>query len=182
MTRPVRRAPVEVDKNERYTLPEDDARCRALARVSRWNLDVAACRESHLAPKYFTKADDGLARRWTGRAVWCNPPWETLEPWVIKAWVEMARARGAKVIAMLLPAVRTEQPFWSKWVEPFRDGKRTRQYPPLVPELAHQLRGVTLESHFLEARLQFGHPGNAAAEDVGSPPFGIVLLVFRRRA
>lgn len=181
MSRPVRRAPVEVDKNERYTLPETDALCRKLAGVPRWSLDVAACRESHLAPRYYTRDDDGLARSWASRFVWCNPPWETLEPWAIKAWVEMARLRSVEVIAMLLPAVRTEQPWWAKWVEPFRDGRRVhQQWPPLVPELAHRLRGAALETHFIEARLRFGHPGNAAADDVGSPPFGCVLLVWRR--
>lgn len=179
MSRPVRRAPVEVDKNERYTLPETDALCRKLAGVPRWSLDVAACRESHLAPKFYTKADDGLVQPWFG-ASWCNNPWSVILPWVRKAWLEMARPRGPHTIALLEPAVRTEQLWWSKWVEPFRDGKHWKRLPPLRAELAAQLRGVTLETHFLDGRQRFGHPGNAAAAGVGSPPFGVVLLVWRR--
>lgn len=179
MTRPVRRAPVEVDKDERYTTPDTDALCRQLAGVTRWTLDVAACRESHLAPKYFTKEQDGLAQPWSGFA-WCNNPWSIILPWVRKAWLEMARPRGPKVIALLEPAVRTEQEWWQKWVEPFRDGKRWPHLPPLRADLARNLRGITLETHNLDGRQRFGHPGNAAAEDVGSPPFGCVLLVWRR--
>jgi DNA N-6-adenine-methyltransferase (Dam) len=49
---------------------------------------------------HFSKAQDGLKRRWHG-AVWMNPPYSDLYPWCAKAY-EYAQA-GGRVIA-LLPA------------------------------------------------------------------------------
>ena len=154
-------APVTLqDGDQRFTLQEDDLWCRAKAGAEAWDLDVAACEESHLAKKYFTKADDGLTKRWTGR-VWCNPPFSDIEPWLVKAWEERNRRSGPSVIAMLLPASRTEQPWWHRHVEPYRDDATG-----------------ALRSHFLPSRTRFGHPGNRDGIGVGSPPFGCVLLVW----
>jgi phage N-6-adenine-methyltransferase len=33
------------------------------------------------APRYFTRADDGLSQEWSGR-VWCNPPFSDVRPWI----------------------------------------------------------------------------------------------------
>ncbi len=164
------RAPEEqADGDQRFTLRETDAWCRVKAGVEAWDLDVAACEESHLAERYFTKADNGLVRPWFGR-VFVNPPFSDIEPWVAKAWREMESAPGPSVIAMLLPASRTEQPFWAKHVEPWRDRG---------PYLVH---GIELTTHFLPGRTRFGMPGNRDGVGVGSPPFGCVCLVWRRTA
>lgn len=155
------------DGDQRFTTPSTEAWCRERAGVDGWDLDVAACDESHLAPRYFTKADDGLMRAWDAARVWCNPPFSDLEPWVSKAWHEIELRR--QVIAMLLPASRTEQRWWQQLVEPYRDGRRQRP------------RGPTLTSHFIPGRTRFGIPGNPSGFGVGSPPFGCVLLVWRTR-
>jgi hypothetical protein len=147
--------------DERYTLDATDRQCRELARVPNWTLDVAACAESHLAAKYFTKASDGLRKRWNGR-VWCNPPFSDCGNWVRKAWSEASRC---EVVAMLLPAVRTDLGWWQAEVEPFRDGR-----PHGRPAL--------LTTSFLPGRPRFRSPGGAVP---GSPPFGCVLLLWRPR-
>lgn len=160
------RAPAELeDGDQRFTTRETDAWCRARAGVEAWDLDVAACEEAHLAPRYFAKADDGLVQSWAGR-VWCNPPFSDIEPWVAKAWKESAHCPA---IVMLLPASRTEQKWFQELVEPYRDGRGWS-----VPE-------VGLTTHFLPGRTRFGHPSNREGVGVGSPPFGCVLLVWRRR-
>lgn len=145
-----------VDLDQRYTLRETDLWCRAKAGVTEWDLDVAASHESHLAPTYFT--DNGLNLKWTGR-VWCNPPFSDIESWVRKAWREY---ENCELIGMLLPANRTEQPWFQSFVEPFRDR---------IP--------YGLITHFLPGRTKFGHPGNPKGVGVGSPPFACVLLVWR---
>lgn len=161
------KAPAELeDGDQRFTTRETDAWCRAVAGVEAWDLDVAACEESHLAPKFYTKADDGLQRPWFGR-VWANIPFSDIEPWIIRAWGAIDTQLGAEVIAMLVPASRTEQQWWQQLVEPFRDGRNKRRSP--------------LTTHFLPGRTRFGHPGNPEGVGVGSPPFGCVLLVWRRR-
>lgn len=151
------------DGDQRFTTRETDEWCRSAAGVDAWDLDVAACEEAHLAERFFTKADDGLTKPWEGR-VWVNPPFSDIGPWVEKAWVEAAHC---ETIAILLPASRMEQRWWHEHVEPFRDGRRARDF-------------VGLTTHFLPGRARFGLPGNREGVGVGSPPFGCVLLVWRR--
>lgn len=160
------RAPDELaDGDQRFTTRETDVWCRSKAAVDEWDLDVAACDESHLASKFFKKADDGLTKQWRGR-VWCNPPFSDIGPWVQKAWDS---SLYCEAIAMLLPASRTEQRWWQDLVEPFRDGRNRRPN-------GH----VSLATHFLPGRTRFGHPGNPEGVGVGSPPFGCVLLVWMK--
>lgn len=150
--------------DERYTTRETIAWCIERAGVEAFDLDVAACAESHHAPRYFTKADDGLRRAWSGR-VWCNPPYSDIAPWVSKAWASI-RDSGASVIAMLIPATRTEQGWWQRDVEPFRDRHAACDY-------------ATLRAHFLPGRTSFARPGSGGVGQSGAP-FGCVLLVWRR--
>lgn len=152
-----------MEQDERYTTRETMAWCSEKAKVEKWHLDVAACAESHKADAFFTVEDNGLLRPWFGN-VWCNPPYSDIEPWVAKAWREMESLPGPDVVAMLVPASRTEQLWWQRLVEPKRDGRRP-----------------TLATHFLPGRTRFGMPGNPEGVGVGSPPFGCVLLVWRRR-
>lgn len=146
--------------DERYTTRETLEWCKARAGVDAFDLDVAACAESHHAARYFTKADDGLSRPWTAERVWLNPPYSDISPWVTKAWEEIAAGR-CRVIAMLIPATRTEQSWWVRDVEPHRDGRGAGQ----------------LATHFLPGRTAFARPGSGGVGQSGAP-FGCVLLVF----
>ena len=49
------------------------------------------------------------AVRWPGN-VWCNPPWNNIEPFVRKAAREVANG-SAEVVVFLVPA-RTSMPWW----------------------------------------------------------------------
>jgi len=151
----------EVD--DRETHPDDFARWDA--RYGPFTLDVAAAHHNAKCPRYFTRADDGLVQSWAGERVWCNPPYSNLAAWTEKAWREMGRdCRG---IVMLLPANRCEQPWWQRWVEPWRDRP---QY-----EL-----GVTLTTEFLAGQLRFIKPGATEIKPNERPPFGCVLLIWTR--
>lgn len=155
-------APPSVDSDEWYTTPETDAWARQCAGVDAWDLDVAACDEAHLADAYFTKAHDGLAQPWRAPRVWCNCPYSQIAAWVEKAWLEFHAGRF-DVLAMLLPAVKTEQTWWHTHIEPHRDqGDR-----PL------------LRTYFQPGRAAFAAPGTDG-EPVKGSPFGCVLLVWRR--
>lgn len=145
--------------DERYTTRETIAWCMERAGVDAFDLDVAACEESHHAERYFTKAIDGLKQPWAGR-VWCNPPYSDIAPWVEKAWAELRSGR-APLVAMLIPGNRTEQKWWQRDVEPLRD------------------RGGELRTHFLPGRTPFARPGSGGVGQSGSP-FGCVLLVWRQ--
>lgn len=148
--------------DERYTTEKDLEWCRRIAEVEAFTLDVAACEAAHCAPRWFGIESNGLLQLWSGD-VWCNPPFSTIEPWLEKAWSEwrVRELRELRSISMLLPATRTEQPWWQRFVEPYRDS------------------GRALSVHFLPGRPRFKRPGSGP---LSSPPFGCALLVWRARA
>lgn len=104
---------------------------------------------------------DGLSQPW-GRdeVIWCNPPFSDIEPWVAKAHSCEA------TVVMLLPANRMEQPWWQKYIEPFRDG-----------------RALSLpETRFLPGRRCFRNRGQEIKNRTSrNPPFGIVIVIWDRR-
>lgn len=182
---PEARVDPTVDLDRRYTTRETMALCMKLAGVEEWDLDVAADEESHWAPRWYDVRADGLSQPWKGPRIWCNPPYSNLEPWLRRVWEAFTTEWfDIDVVAMLLPASRTEQPWWQDLVEPYRDrgvldGASRRSWEG---EATPRVLGgdIELTSHFLPGRIKFGHPGNRDAVGVGSPPFGCVLLVWRR--
>lgn len=170
-----------MSKTERYTLPEDVERFRRMADVRPFDLDAAACIEAHHAPKWIgaptmTNAEiakaagcvglDGLVWPWFG-SVWCNPPFDDLGAWVARAWTEAWSPRVESIV-MLVPANRTEQPWWQQHVEPHRD----RRASPRTPSLT---------SRFIGRRVNFGGPGSPTKVLKRGAKFGCALLIWRRR-
>jgi phage N-6-adenine-methyltransferase len=123
----------------------------------RFTLDVAALPHNAKLPRFYTPDDDGLAQSWARERVWCNPPYSSIEPWVMKAW---AQAHHADLIVMLLPANRTEQGWWQRWVESQRD------------------RDQGFRVEFLPGRPRFIKHGHDRVEPNQRPPFGCCLLIW----
>lgn len=140
-----------------------------LDREFRFTVDVAATPESTKIPRHFyTFLQNGLEQSWAGERVWCNPPYSDIAPWVIKAEFEVLR-NSCPLVAMLLPATKTEQPWWQDFIEPWRDGRRPR---------SDGLLTFTVETRFLRRRIAFGFPGNPEGGKE-SGRFGNVLVVWR---
>lgn len=128
-----------------------------------FTIDVAASERNAKCERFYTPADDGLYRRWTGERVWCNPPYSSIGPWVVKATLEANLvAEGAKLIVMLLPANRTEQRWWQRDVEPYRDGRPGG--------------GPCVE--FLPGRPRFIRYEDGIVRPNERPPFGCCLLIW----
>lgn len=123
-----------------------------------FTVDAAAGMHNKKCARYFDRDSDGLAQSWAGETVWCNPPYSNVPLWVSKAW----RESGSATVVMLLPANRTEQPWWQEMVEPFRD----RISSPLRTE-------------FIAGRLKFTKPGQGVLDKDNRPPFGCVLLIWQ---
>ena len=99
-----------------------------------FDLDAAASLENHLAPKFYTVADDALSKPWRGR-VWCNPPYGDLAPkFILKAYRESLL--GA-VVAVLVP-VRSDTKAW------------------------HEVVSKASEIRLIKGRLKFGESADAA--------------------
>lgn len=135
----------------------------------RFTIDVAASADNALLPAFWTKHDDALRYPWDGKRVWCNPPYSNIPAWVGKANSEWVA--GCPLIVMLLPADRTEQPFWHEYIEPIRDC------------------GEGLRTEFIKKRVKFGLPPGHTEADKGLangkngggyryPPFGCVLVIW----
>lgn len=107
-----------------------------------FDLDPAATAENAKAPKFFTKAEDGLAQDWGSGRVWLNPPYGRgiTGLWVKKAYE--ASLKGATVVC-LLPA-RTDTKWFHDYVLPygkikflkgrlkFGGGKDSAPFPSMV--------------------------------------------------
>jgi phage N-6-adenine-methyltransferase len=104
-------------------------------------------------------ASGGLELRWAPARVWCNPPYSEIAPWIEKAHREFAR--GALVV-MLLPANRTEQGWWQRGVEPYRDDRSSP--------------GPRVE--FLPGRPRFIRYEDGVVRPNERPPFGCCLLIW----
>lgn len=151
----------------------------------------------------FDQTVNGLTGPWFGR-VWINPPFSDISAWVAKCWRECARSadqserirtgygphRGhpepnpVELIEMLVPSTRTEQEWWQKLVEPYRDHRPS-------PVAGYRLTTENLEGrqHFLEN----GKPIMRKNKDGSlwinpktgkpqrsSPKFGCVILHWER--
>lgn len=67
------------------------------------DLDPATCELAQTvvrAERFYTKADDGLARPWSGR-VWLNPPFSNPHPFVMKAIEEYANGNIDEAIVLV---------------------------------------------------------------------------------
>ena len=122
-----------------------------------FTVDVAASDENRKCSRYWTLRDDGLSQPWGGERVYCNPPYSDIGPWVRKAWAEPQ----AQLVVMLLPADRTERPWWQELIEPFRDRP-----------------GSVLRTEFLPGRLPFGTPDPSKYGARNRPRFGCVLCIW----
>lgn len=169
-----------------------------------FTIDVAAARHNAKCARYYARAPwtpqeakqatlfprtfvgdaealgfDGLAQPWAAHeVVWCNPPFSD-----VAAWVEKAH-RAECTVVMLLPANRTEQPWWQRYIEPYRDGHARDPYWRQIIRTAFDSdrpRGE-LETRFVDGRRSFLIQdeviGNTTSKN---PPFGIVLVIWDRR-
>ncbi|MBT0375328.1 phage N-6-adenine-methyltransferase, partial [Morganella morganii subsp. morganii] len=65
-------------------------------------LDAAASDINALCSRYLTEQDDALKSEWISHgAIWCNPPYSNIRPWVEKA-AEQSRMQNQPVV-MLVP-------------------------------------------------------------------------------
>lgn len=105
-------------------------------RFGPFDLDPCASPHNTKCANFFTEAEDGLSKDWSGHTVFVNPPYgRGIEKWIKKAYDE-SRHENTKVV-MLIPA-RTDTKYW------------------------HQYIMRADEIHFVKGRLKFGDSDNCA--------------------
>jgi phage N-6-adenine-methyltransferase len=150
---------------ERGRLPEPDERetpdslFAPLHERYRFTLDAAASDENAKLPRYNTRERPG-SYSWRGERVWCNPPYSNISQWVLKAF-----EREAELVYMLVPNW-TDRVWWQTYIEPWRD----------LPN------GDLTTTFFKRHRFLYkGQPILTKTGKVGSPEFGLVGLLWRRK-
>lgn len=80
----------------------------------RFDLDPCATSANAKCDEYYTIDDDGLAKNWAGRRVFCNPPYgRSLGKWVRKCYEESRKPDT--LVVMLIPA-RTDTSYFHEYI------------------------------------------------------------------
>lgn len=116
-----------------------------------FDLDAAAQPGSAQVAAFISPDQDALKTPWSGRRVWCNPPYSQLGPFVFRAWEQCQAQRNT--IVLLIPAY-TDPAYWWDCIVPHAD-----------------------EIRFLKGRVGFLENGASRT----SARFPSVLIVFRYR-
>jgi len=111
---------------------------------------VDACATAHNAKltRFWSPEDDGLAQVWEGERVFCNPPYNAIEPWLARGWLAISRDPST-VCAYLIPP-RTD----ASWFHTFarlgrRDYFRGRISFVIPPEVRDAFEARAKESDAL---------------------------------
>jgi len=130
---------------------------QAAAEFGPFDLDPAATPDNAKAPVFFTRDDDGLARRWKGR-VWLNPPYgRTVGDWMDKARAEVDAGR-AEIVVCLVPA-RVDARWWQRNVIHARPAPLVRFWPRRLQYVPGR------DAPFASATVVFGQlPGRHGTE------------------
>tara|TARA_Y100001937_G_C7037610_1_gene293099 strand:- start:95 stop:583 length:489 start_codon:yes stop_codon:yes gene_type:complete len=105
-------------------------------RFGPFDLDPCASPHNTKCANFYTEAENGLSKDWTGHTVFVNPPYgRGIEDWIRKGF-ESAQGGAARVV-MLIPA-RTDTKYWHDYVM------------------------KASEIHFVKGRLKFGDSKNSA--------------------
>ena len=110
----------------------------ANARWGPFTLDACAAEWNAKVSHYYNEETNGLTAPWAGR-VWCNPPWNDIAPWAVRAMVQAAHEPAVERAVMLLPA-RAGRPWWHYIVAPsarIHPIGRVRFLPPPGEPVGH---------------------------------------------
>lgn len=100
-----------------------------------FDLDVCANESNHKCDDYYSIEDDGLSKDWSGRRVFCNPPYSNIAEWVKKAFYE---TKNDNTLVVLLIPSRTDTKYFQNYIY-----NRS-------------------EIRFIKGRLKFGNSKNSA--------------------
>lgn len=155
------------DKNERFTPRE---LMEQLHKRFRFTVDAAGCPDapaSQIIGRHYSAETNGFLQDFKRERTFSNVPWDFLGDWV--AFTHEQVERGCKLWVHLMPANRTEQPWWHDYIEPYRPDRGGS--------------GVRVEH--LRGRVSYGSPGDPEGQDSNQPNMPSCLVIWegpRRRS
>lgn len=84
---------------------------------------------------------------WGGHSVFLQPDFSRMEEAVVQTDMKWDRREPPKLVVLLMPWNRQEQPLWQKWIEPLRDGRGSAKD-----------NEFSMETRALKGRVKFGTP------------------------
>lgn len=78
-----------------------------------FDLDPCSTDENHKCENYFTNDDNGLLQDWSGKRVFCNPPYSQIEKWVEKCYRE--GQKDNTLVVMTIPS-RTDTKYFHNYI------------------------------------------------------------------
>lgn len=100
----------------------------ALHGIFNFAVDACASKANAKLPRFWTKEDNSLRQDWSGETVWCNPPFDDIEPFLRKA-------KTAKTCCAIVPATALTTRYFRE-VRPryiALPDKRIHFHPPTGP-------------------------------------------------
>jgi phage N-6-adenine-methyltransferase len=73
---------------------------QAVHKVFNYDIDAAADKDNSMLPEFWTEEDNALEQDWSGKRIWCNPPYSKAKEFIAKA---MRERFNADIITLLLP-------------------------------------------------------------------------------
>lgn len=115
-----------------------------------FTLDPCATHDNAKCPKYFTRAENGLTKDWSGEVVFCNPPYgREIGKWIEKCY---SSSRNGATCVLLIPArtdtawfhnlcLKGEIRFFRGRLK-FGNGKNSAPFPSMVVVFGNRGSGI----------------------------------------
>lgn len=87
-------------KSDEYSTPQD--LFDSLNKEFCFDLDPCGTENNHKCKDFYTIEDNGLEKDWSGKRVFCNPPYSNISKWVEKAYYEAQKDNT--VVVLLIPS------------------------------------------------------------------------------
>lgn len=156
------------EKNDRFTKRE---LIQQLHQRFRFTVDAfghGSAPAGKVIGRFYTVKDDAFEQDFTEERVFSNAPWDEHLAEAVRLAHEQVE-KGCELWVHLMPANRTEQPFWHRYIEPYRPDRG----------------GAGVRVEFIETRESYGNPDDPEGLDSRQPNMPSCLVIWegsRRRS
>lgn len=141
-----------------------------------FDVDAFAARWNAWCPKYFTKRNSALKKRWRGR-VWANPPYSRGNLMKCVSYARDQVRAGCELVCDLVPAYTSER-WWQQhvmgWAMPFGPRSEVIERDGIGRGFRMWWPKFSIEVQFVDGRLRFRH--ESGVQDSARHPSAVVVF------